>query len=286
MNDILERLYSLLCRINLPSTDNGKEFIKRERYEAIKKELESAQNYQIWHDQGLSLIYAHKLNPILRMHQSNPPRILITSHIDALYTQFFQKKERQKYWLGTFDNVITNIVIIDLMLQNELPPEIIVAFTGNEEHNSIGAVETYEFIKDKDNNIDLVMVLDVTDEHFESADITIENYYNRYAKGNKLHFSTIEEFQTYLESMLPSGKIYYIPFGDAAEDESFIFVDNDINCFTMCLPTAPHCSNQRKDWYEWMHSDKGIEINTESLLAYRNTLSHICKQIIHSIQWK
>lgn len=66
--------------------------------------------------------------------------------------------------LGTFDNSITNASIVYLMLSRALPRNVIVAFTGDEEETSRGALDVSRFIEDHNLDVLNIFVLDVTEE--------------------------------------------------------------------------------------------------------------------------
>ncbi|MFQ9022476.1 MAG: hypothetical protein ACLR6J_16980 [Parabacteroides merdae] len=59
---------------------------------------------------------------------------------------FCQRRRRTLCWKGTFDNSATNAAVIDLMLRGELDESVLVAFTGDEEKDSAGAIEIMQML--------------------------------------------------------------------------------------------------------------------------------------------
>ena len=67
----------------------------------------------------------------------------MSSHVDceAGITECFSREEKDDILKGTYDNSITNTAILALMMEGYLPEQVIIAFTGDEEKESKGAVE-------------------------------------------------------------------------------------------------------------------------------------------------
>ena len=146
-------LMSILSKVNVMSQDNEVKFIKLSRLKAINKLLTTTQSpYIKERKEGLSIIYRHKEFPWPPSVKSKAKGhfLIISSHIDSLYPRHFTKDYSKTELLGTFDNSITNAVILFLMVNRKLPKNILVAFTGDEENEGKGAKETAVFLTEQD----------------------------------------------------------------------------------------------------------------------------------------
>ncbi|MCD8268565.1 MAG: hypothetical protein LUD46_09020 [Parabacteroides sp.] len=121
-----------LRRLTVDSKDDGKRFTVTTRIEEIETLLRES-NYHLVHKGDLLLIYARQTDP-------TQWKVLISSHIDCVYQNCFME-DTGDYWKGTFDNSATNAALVNLMLHDKLNESVIIAFTGDEEINSCGAIE-------------------------------------------------------------------------------------------------------------------------------------------------
>lgn len=83
------------------------------------------------------------------------------------FIKLFAKDEDELCWKGTFDNSATNAAVIDLMLRGELDESVLVAFTGDEEKDSAGAIEIMQMLGRMECLVGKALVLDVTNEGWE-----------------------------------------------------------------------------------------------------------------------
>ena len=269
---------SILEKANTPSMDDGQCITESERLDNIKKLLLES-NYVLLKDSGLSFIYRHK------KHKENKPMILISCHIDSLYSKYHHSNFNGTDILGTFDNSICNAALIYLMIQNKLPSNVIIAFTGDEENECRGAKETIEYIRDKYDflwqNLEMVIVLDITSEGYDDYPFTIENYFIRKNQaGNlSLRFSSKDVIRDYLREKLFSYEYVKFISEDADPDETWEYDKFDLNCFTFCFPARPHPDNEITDVGYWMHDDKGMLIKKENTVKYPEALS----MLLHGI---
>ena len=270
---------SILEKVNTPSRDNGQCFIESERLDHIKKFLTDS-NYALLKSDGLSFIYRHK------RHEKNKPSILISCHIDSLYSKYRLSNFNETEILGTFDNSICNAALIYLMVKNKLPANAIIAFTGDEENECRGAKETIDHIREKYDflwlNLELVIVLDITSEGYDNCQFTIENYFVRKNQTENAHlrFFSKDCFKDYLrEKLTQQGHVQFIG-EDADPDETWEYAKFNLNCLTFCFPAKPHPDNDTTDVGYWMHNDKGMLIKKENTVKYSVALSTLLHGIM------
>ena len=159
----------LLKRLTEDCKDDGKQFRKKDRIHEIKALLENS-GYELLGEGSLSLLYGKP------MEEENTYRTLVSSHVDCVYKNCFAKDEDELCWKGTFDNSATNAAVIDLMLRGELDESVLVAFTGDEEKDSAGAIEIMQMLGRMECLVGKALVLDVTNEGWEDeAAFSIEN---------------------------------------------------------------------------------------------------------------
>lgn len=262
-------LFHFIKKLTVPSTDDGKQFIHRERRDRITESLRISP-YTCWGDLPLASLYRHQ------DYREERPAILLSTHIDSVYHQYYCRCSDKEIH-GTFDNSVTNAIALYLMLQNRLHPQVLVAFTGNEEEDSLGASQIVEFLQQRDSlflNMELVITLDLTEEDFEKSDFTIENLYiRRKPPFSRLTFSRRKEMQEYFKRICGSDAIRFI--WDAEPDETWTYREYNVNCITFCLP----CGLIGKD----MHSDKGVKIIQSAVTNYTDSLESFTCDLLNQI---
>jgi hypothetical protein len=264
-------LIDMVREVNLPSSDNRKEFKKRERLEFIEELLKDS-DYTKLPDKPLAKLYAHReFNP-------KKPLILISAHIDSLYKNYFSEVVGGEI-CGTFDNSICNGVVLDLMINSKLPKQVVVAFTGDEEIGSRGAKEAIKLLKKEkiSKNIEIVIVLDVTLELYCKADFTIENYFvNRDidAKRLNLKFKKQKELKSYIASKLKFA--HFIK--NALPDEALKYKKYVRNTLSFTIPC-------RVLGYD-MHEDSGVAVRLNSLESYSKSLLKLVNSIATDVKKK
>ncbi|MFB3786156.1 MAG: M28 family peptidase [bacterium] len=251
-------LFHFIEKLTVPSTDDGKLFIHTERRDRITESLRISP-YTGWGDFPLASLYRH------RDYREERPAILLSTHIDSVYHRYYclcYDKEIH----GTFDNSVTNAIALYLMLQNRLHPQVLVAFTGNEEHDSRGASQIMEFLRQPDFlfvNMEMVITMDLTGEYFEKAGFTIENMYiKRNPPFSRLTFSNRREMKEYFRRLCREDAIHCLP--DAEPDESWTYKQYDVNGFSFCLPGGLIGRS--------MHSGKGVRILSSAAARYTAAL--------------
>ena len=247
----------LLNRLTVDCKDDGKQFRKKDRIHEIKALLENS-DYELLGEGSLSLLYGRPLGG------ENTYRTLVSSHVDCVYKNCFVEDEDGLYWKGTFDNSATNAAVIDLMLQGELDESVLVAFTGDEENGSAGAIEILQMLARMECEVGKVLVLDVTNEGWEDeAAFSIEN-----DRG----FDIITGY--HIVGLLQASGASCVFVHEAEPDETWEYNKGTspdipgIPCFSLCLPV---CGN--------MHGDDGVLLRKSSVIPYEDILRKLANAV-------
>lgn len=256
MNEFEQRVMAL----TVPCADDGVSFLRTERIDRIAAILADS-DYAMFGRRPLSHIYRH------REYSDEKPTILVSSHVDSLYGQYFAARCGDDFQ-GTLDNSACNALVVELMKQGGLPVQVLVAFTGDEENGSAGVDQTMAILRENRAsflNLELVVVLDLTEEFYGICHFTVENYFIGSPRRKRLlQFFRRREMRTFINRCLgctpPSVK-------DGDPDESWQYDEYDLNCFTLCLP----CGLIGDD----MHSDLGVTVKGESFLQYAGALQRL-----------
>ena len=260
-------IYPRIIDFAIPCTDTGNGFFSRDRLDLILQSLSSSA-YQLQCEMPLAIIYGHEnFNPSLAIS-------LISCHIDSIYDNYYANDHGDTLH-GTFDNSACNAILVQAMLENILHPQTLIAFTGDEEYDSRGVDQSIEMLDHSDlfSQLEMVIVLDLTEEYYGKCPFTIENYCReKNHAGSKLAFATAKELKIFLKSILNND--FFIKNGDP--DESWQYAQYDLNCFSLCLP----CRILSED----MHADEGVEIRKPDVMDFLkalNTLTHGIHQQIN-----
>lgn len=234
-------------QLTVSSSDNGKVFTDLARLEAIAAKLKDS-NYQLWHSGNLYRIYAHKAYDPAR------PAILISSHADAVHAHHFVHHFTELL-LGTFDNSATNAVIVELMTDAGFDPQVLIAFTGDEERDIKGAAEVAGYLRQSQISVPVIIVADVTHSGWSEAyDYTIENIFPE----DDTQKDFVRQLCRLLEDAVVSRPLVV---WEAVPDEAWLYRDLGYRCFSLCLPTDGN-----------MHGQQGILLRKNSLLQYGGAL--------------
>lgn len=255
----------ILNKICVMNRDNGKKFVCWDRLDAIAEILWDSK-YRRINPQGLFHLYAKK--PINKIKDR---LIVISTHIDVQkkISRCFSIVQDDKM-LGTYDNAITNAAVLSLMIEDCLPDNVMIAFTGDEERDSCGARQLAKYLKKLEKR-PLIIVLDVTDMGWREKDyFTIENNFLSKNTGKVVAFSASKV----------SERWHFVPFDvdnipnymrdkncifvEAQADESWEYDEWNLECFSLCLPVSGD-----------MHSNKGVLVLCESYENYKIALETI-----------
>jgi hypothetical protein len=251
-----------IAQLTVPSYDNGCQFIRTDRLVMIKNLLAESK-YHCLAEKPLAKVYCHQ------DFGANRPTILISCHIDSVYNAFFSSVE-EKELRGTFDNSACNAIIVEMMLCEILPEQVLVSFTGDEEEDCKGVDQTIDVLDVYNifDNLEVVIVLDLTEAKYEVADYTIENeFVEQENETSLLRFRYKRQFRDYLRDILDSP----IFINDEEPDESWQYDEYDLNCFSFCLP----CRLLGAD----MHEDSGVALLQSSIEAYACALQILTQAI-------
>lgn len=241
--DGIELLHKVAGTIN---HDDGCHFIEGEtgRIDLISNLLEGT-GYTLT-EIGLCRLYS-KL-PVSEMHG---PVTVISSHIDTHYgiKKPFSKQTSRKKLLGTYDNSITNAAVLKLMVDNRLPDNVAIAFTGDEEICSEGALNLADHLRI--NGVSArVIVTDVTYRGYKKKkSVAIENCCN--SRG----------WTAEVKKEMTMCGINWIKKGNHEDDETCEYSRKDFECLSFCIPVKGE-----------MHKDSGLKVRTKSFLEYIEAL--------------
>lgn len=273
--------FKLLQEISLPCYDNGTCFTDRTRLNKIEA-IASETHYQYKKSAPLFTLFSKQ--PIESLGQDI---VILSTHVDAVedITEFYVNDINRRTVHGTLDNTATNAIALSLMIENALSDHVLVAFTANEEEDSLGAIQLIEFLK-KINKRAFVIVLDVTYEDFDKADFTIEN---NFFYEHKIH-QTVKELLLTRKipfRFIPQDPMQipdYIKFShlerysdggikEALEDESWAYDELGIECFSLCLPVRGE-----------MHDNCGVDCRKKSFSQYKDTVELFSNSIAEALK--
>ncbi len=245
------KMDEILAKVSVDCKDNGRRFIVDDRIRAIREILDGSA-YSLLRAGNLCYIYGKR-------DVRNSEVVLISSHIDCVFSNVFYREENEDYYLGTFDNTITNACVLYDMIHNKLPDNVIVAFTGDEEEDSGGALEVVRILRQWNCKIKMGIVLDVTEEGWvEKCPFTVENDLGiDIMSGYKL-IKTLDQY-----------RYKYKFVHDAEPDETWDYDEEDIPCFGLCMPIHGD-----------MHSESGVLVRKSSLPVYSDVLAALSATII------
>lgn len=236
--------FDILQTVTVDCKDNGECFTVTDRVAAVERIIERT-NYKLISRQPLALLYAKR--PVCEGDRV----LLISSHIDCVYSRCFSADEGDCL-RGTFDNSFTNAALLWNMLHDRLPDNVVVAFTGNEESDSQGAVQTVVALGQMGCEVAAALVLDVTNEGWGSAaSFTLENDLGIDILTGYNIISSLEKY---------NGRFAFKH--NALPDESWDYADYGIPSLTLCVPVGGE-----------LHEDAGVMLRKESALEYCNVLS-------------
>lgn len=263
----------ILEQLSVINRDNGRKFTQTDRLDAVSSLLWDSK-YRRVNSDGLFNLYSQKPLDYFK----DKKVLVVSSHVDCEneISKCFTSIETDEMMRGTYDNAITNAAIVSAMLSDELPDEILVAFTGDEEISSKGAKHLLKFLQSKKINIHAILVLDVTDMGWnENADFTIENNFWNKSVGQKaiqiaeesdLSWCFVPSDVNNIPAYIPSGSIIH---EEAEEDESWYYDEESQICFSFCLPV-----------YGEMHSDNGVLVRKEAFYNYSKMLATMLRRLL------
>lgn len=236
----------LLKLLTVDCKDDGKAFTVTHRIAVIEQLLKDTPYKLIAHE-PLAFVYAK------RDICEGDSVVLVSSHIDCVYNSCFCSHDGDNL-RGTFDNSFTNAAILSLMVAGKLPDNVVVAFTGDEEHDSQGAVQTVLAFGRAQCEIKFALVLDVTNTGWESG--------AHFALENDLGVDMLTAHKI-IETLNSLGVEYAFEH-NAEPDESWDYNDYGIPALSLCVPV-----------FGELHSDEGVFVRKNSVEGYCNALKSI-----------
>ena len=247
-----EEMESLLKQVTCDCKDDGNSFLVKDRIDVIKAYLENTA-YQLLAEEDLFLLYG-KDNLV-----QGKPVVLISSHIDCVYESCFCETNGD-YYHGTFDNSFTNAAILYLLKNHELPDNVVIAFTGDEEHDSAGAIALNVFLTRHGCPIRFAIVLDVTNAGWKEEHL--------FAIENDLGIDLLTAYQI-IKTLEPfNGKYTFLH--NAEPDETWDYDEYGIPCMTLSAPVGGN-----------MHGEEGVFIRKQTMPVYCKVLESLVKTIAY-----
>ena len=245
-------LQEILNRIALPCRDNGREFTDTRRLDAIAECLDG--RWQLLVNGRLSRIYAH---PDFDPSKS---AVIISSHVDMVANRCYADCDGE-LWHGSFDNLVTNAAIVSKMMQMAFSPNVLIAFTGDEEEDSRGADEVVAALRQKGIKIGFVIVTDVTEVGWKAGKhFTIENIF---PDDGQAVATLLSKWLVQIADIDMRPKIVV----EAEPDEAYQYGDeHDLRCCSVCLP----CHGE-------MHSEEGVVVRGKSVEVYADVLQRLAR---------
>ena len=258
--------------VNVLSKDDGTKFYDTSRLDAIENALRTVESPWVLHSSGpLSRVYCRLGS------EKKAKTVLVSSHADSNYDSHFHLKiEESHELLGTFDNSITNALVLKMMLDDRLHPDVLVAFTGDEEEESRGAVEVISRLENMGQFPKTVIVLDVTDNRHYGKPFTIENYF---ANGYVLPRTESGFLKLLLNAFENPPPV--IHHDEAYPDESWVYEEENVHVVSFCVPTFPKNSGSL-NLEDWMHNHNGIRVRFDLFEGYMDGLSILVKHLMES----
>lgn len=233
----------LLKAVTVDCKDNGKDFVVFDRL-AVIEDMLAGSAYLLVAREPLALLFA-------KSELCNGDNVvLVSSHVDCVYTSCFCR-DAGDLLHGTFDNSFGNAAVLWCMLNDTLPDGVVVAFTGDEENDSHGAVQALCALGKLGCNVSFALVQDVTNVGWESGALfTVEN-----DLGIDLltAYSLVSALEQY------SGKFAYKH--DAEPDESWDYAEHGVPSFTLCAPVKGD-----------LHAEDGVLLRKQSAVEYASVL--------------
>ncbi len=270
LDKIEQEHIDLLERIAKPNRSDNHGFYETDRLDAIANELKDSPYTEIRTIH--SAIYTKKpLEEILQM----PEIILVSSHSDivpGIKTPFSEYKKNGML-KGTYDNLITNAAITILMKEEDLPDNIVFAFTDEEETGRCLGARSCAVLLQSEGAKLTAIALDVTYEgYYKNVLYSLENL-----SGDNTFLNQIGTSITALDDMGVQTGMFtpldkkmipatveksYFSNAYGMFDEAFAYAKEHIPCFSFCIPSNGS-----------MHTDSGLSVKQPVFEGYLLSLT-------------
>ena len=237
-----ESAFTLLQRVTCDCKDDGTSFTVTNRIDVIKQTLQGTA-YTLLAEEGLFLLYGKR--PI----QPDTEVVLISSHIDCVFSHCFCQEE-ENFYRGTFDNSFTNAALLLEMQRDAFPDNVVIAFTGDEEKDSGGAIAVNVYLTRLACRIKFALVLDVT----------LAGWGRLFAIENDLCIDLLTAHKIVELLKQYEGQYEFLHF--AEPDETWDYADYGIPCLTLSAPVSGG-----------MHAEEGVILRKDTYPVYRKVLN-------------
>ena len=248
-----EAVRPVLERIAVRGEDDGEKFTNTARVDASADCLKES-SWKLYHDGDLAKIYTRcDFNPA-------KPVVVVSSHVDMVARRCYVKCDGE-LWKGSFDNLITNAVIVACMNENVFNGNVMVAFTGDEEADDGfgGADEVVEALEGEGIAIKYVVVTDVTEEGWKDEKaFTIENVFPE--DDESCQRKMVEALKGVVADVDNAPCVIV----DGEPDEAWEYDEYELPCCSVCMP----CKGD-------MHSEEGVEIRSAGIKKYAEALGAV-----------
>lgn len=238
---------NILGKIMVMNRDNGKRFLVSKRLDAISELLWNSRYRRIDSD-GLYHVYSQK--PLSMINQ---PLIIVSANIDVpdgiknCWTDFTEDGD----FIGTYENTVAAAFILSLMLNANLPENVVIAFTGDGE-DFYGAESLCTNLSKKNIPVEVIISLGVTNiKYNEKADFIISGDHWNGEQGfkamNLLNASSavwyyVPEDPAHVPSNAFSDRIFAVP---TEESESDVYSEYNMSTFSLSVPVLGNGDNNR-----------------------------------------
>ena len=235
----------ILGKIALPCRDDGVKFTDTRRLDAIAACV--GEKWRLLVDGNLCRIYAQDdFDPQV-------PAVVVSSHVDMVASRCYADCG-DELWKGSFDNLITNAAVVACMEQSFFSPNVLVAFTGDEEEDSRGADEVVQSLREQGVKIGFAIATDVTDVGWdEGKHFTIENIFP--------DDGPVADLLSKWLPLVSDVDIHPKVVVEGECDEAWQYDEHDLECCSVCLP----CHGD-------MHSEEGVDVRPISVVGYTEVL--------------
>lgn len=254
---MLSELFDLTRLMTCHCKDDGEEFTNSTKVNAIEWLL-SYRKWCVLESGKLCRIVSHKSFDWAK------PFMLLSSHIDECYSSTWVRYASTMHWIGTLDNSITNAIAMYCAIEDLLPVQTLIAFTGDEEQDDRGVADVLTTIRpDRLMNLKLVIAMDVTDMRYEREAFTFENI-------------SLQNKDAVLKSICANELVCK----EQRVDEAVAYGKHSMQALSMCLPCAPYSEFEGIACERWMHWDCGFKVRPQDVIDYTRKLIDVCNRVM------
>lgn len=238
-----ECFFDLLKAVTVDCKDDGTAFTVNDRVAVIERMLDGS-SYVLAAREPLALLYSKRL-PV-----AGDRVLLVSSHVDCLYERCFCSDEGECV-RGTFDNAFGNAAILWCMLNDRLPDNVVVAFTGDEERDSRGALQALGALGKLGCSVSFALVQDVTNVGWENGAL--------FAIENDLGVDILTAYAVVSSLEGYSGKFAFCH--NALPDESWDYAECGVPSMSLCMPVGGE-----------LHGGEGVMLRKAAVPGYCDVL--------------